>query len=115
MNNFKDFWNNAEDQSALSSDSSSNSMALAAATQMSLGVASIVSSSIDVVSLFGENNQQQKIDKFSSEVTEYATSDEVISELSNKIGEPKRTETEDEFVERASAVLRGILRKKFKA
>lgn len=63
--------------------------------------------------LFGSNATQAKQEKFSKEVANYATSDEVISSFSKNIGEPKTNETEEEFVERASHVLRAVLKKKF--
>lgn len=60
----------------------------------------------------GFNDTQAEKDKFSKEVANYVTSNEVISSLSDSIGKPK-DETEEEFVERASRVLRAILKQKF--
>jgi hypothetical protein len=56
----------------------------------------------------------QKAEEFSKGVANYATSQEVISSLSEQIDKPKENETEQEFVERASNILRDILKKKFK-
>lgn len=79
--------------------------AIAATTQMiTMPIAS---------ALFGQTDTQTKAEKFSKKVSEYATSKEVISSLSKEIGEPKETETEEEFIERASNVLRNLLKKKF--
>lgn len=75
-------------------------------TQLSAGITEITTG---VVSGF----EDTKADKFSNEVTNCATSDEVISSLSKDIGKPKTNETEEEFVERASRTLREILKKKF--
>jgi len=56
----------------------------------------------------------EKVEKFSKEVANYTTNDEVLSTISEQIGEPKEDESEQEFVERASHLLREILKKKFK-
>ena len=50
--------------------------------------------------------------EFSNQVSELATSAEVINELSDEIGAPKNHETEDEFVERAKSTLTKILKRK---
>ena len=63
--------------------------------------------------LFGQTDTQTKIEKFSKEVSEYATSKDVISSLSKEIGEPKQTETEEDFIARASNTLKNFLKKKF--
>lgn len=54
------------------------------------------------------------VPKFSEEVANYVTNDEFISSLSNNLGKPKVTETEEDFVERASRLLKTILEEKFK-
>ena len=51
-------------------------------------------------------------EKFSSEVVRVANSDEVLTELSESIGDPKENESEDEFVERAKSSLAKILKRK---
>ncbi|MBL1197636.1 MAG: hypothetical protein FWK04_00780 [Nostoc sp. GBBB01] len=79
---------------------------ITAATQLSLAPIA--------ATLFGLNGTHRKSEKFSKEVSEYATSKEVISSLSKEIGEPNETETEEDFIERASNVLRKILKEKFK-
>lgn len=50
--------------------------------------------------------------KFAHEVTKLAASDEVLTELSQSIGIPKKIETEDQFVMRAKSTLRNILKRK---
>lgn len=55
---------------------------------------------------------KKQANKFSSEVMEISTSDKVINELSEKVGTPLESETEDEFVQRASSALKKILMSK---
>lgn len=78
-------------------------------------MASSISGSLAIskVSIFGSGDGQTKIKEFSDEVSSYVTSDKMISEISKNVGEPKTNETEEEFVERASCVLREVLNKKF--
>ena len=54
-----------------------------------------------------------KEDDFVREVAEIATSDEIISELSNELGSPRKEETENDFVNRGKNILRKILRETF--
>lgn len=113
MNDFKDFWNSPEETPALLPGSSQPLPSIAAATRADLisSVTQIVTES----SLFmtGSFNQQAEVEKFSDEVSSYATSNEVISLLSHTVGKPRVSESEKEFVERASNLLREILRKHF--
>ncbi|HEY8329674.1 MAG TPA: hypothetical protein VIO59_14655 [Rhodanobacter sp.] len=53
-----------------------------------------------------------KVGAFSQQVSELATSDDVINELSDALGAPKPNETEDEFVARAKATMTRILKQK---
>lgn len=53
-------------------------------------------------------------DKFSAKVASIAVSDEVISELSIALGTPKKSESENEFVDRAKSILKSILKSKLK-
>ncbi|MCL1479677.1 MAG: hypothetical protein MH219_20235 [Marinobacter sp.] len=55
---------------------------------------------------------KKQANEFSSEVMEISTSDKVIKELSEKVGTPLESETEDEFVQRASSALKSILMSK---
>jgi hypothetical protein len=59
--------------------------------------------------LFGDT----KAAEFSKEVVEFVSSDTFASELSNTVAEPRRGESEDQFVERAKDSMRSLLRKKF--
>ena len=51
--------------------------------------------------------------KFSEEVSNLVQDKAFIPELSDRIGEPSELETEDEFIERSSNVLRRMLYAKF--
>lgn len=82
--------------------------------QSSIATATQLSIASLATTLFRLDDTQRKSEKFSKEVSEYATSKEVISSLSKKIGEPTETEAEEDFIERASNVLREILKEKFK-
>ncbi|RUR81884.1 hypothetical protein ACF3DV_18240 [Chlorogloeopsis fritschii PCC 9212] len=99
MNSFKDFYKKSEQ---LPEDNTKH-------LQLSIG-ASIQQLLLPMVGGLFELNNAQKAEKFSREVANYATSDEVISSLSKQIGEPRENETEQEFIERASSVLREILK-----
>lgn len=123
--NFEDFWSQSKEAGSLPSQETVQSSAssrfsvksveaLQAATAVS--VTGFISTNIVGTALgaaMGFNNNPKKAEQFSQQVTEYATNDEVITVLSQEIGEPKANETEDQFVERASESLRSILRKKF--
>ncbi|MDZ8189108.1 MAG: hypothetical protein RMX96_30235 [Nostoc sp. ChiSLP02] len=105
--NFENFWQaDTKNQNDFKGINVSTIQAsIAAATQIS--IASVATT------LFGLDDTQIKKEKFSQEVSEYATSKEVISSLSKEIGEPHETEAEEDFIERANNVLREILKKKF--
>lgn len=105
MSSFKHFWNSSEDSSE-SVKSSELQTSLATNIQGILAPGTL--------SAFSFNNTQVEEAKFSKEVANYVTSDEFISSVSNNLGEPKATETEEDFVERASRLLRTILEEKFK-
>lgn len=51
-------------------------------------------------------------EKFSKEVSQLAKSDGVITELSEALGIPKDSESEDDFVKRGKSILSGILKRK---
>lgn len=106
--NFEDFWeadtkipNNSEDINV-------------STIQSSIAAATIIATAPLAATLFGLDDTQRKSENFSKEVSEYVTSKEVISSLSKEIGEPNETEAEEDFIERASNVLRKILKEKFK-
>jgi len=51
-------------------------------------------------------------EEFAAKVSSLSRSDEFISELSDEIGSPMETETEDQFVARAKKAMGDLLRKK---
>lgn len=55
---------------------------------------------------------KSRADDFSSKVIALTTSENIISELSEKVGVPLESETEEEFVRRASSTLKSILMSK---
>jgi hypothetical protein len=63
--------------------------------------------------LFPAFNSTKKSQEFAEDVSKVISSNEFISELSDKIGLPLESETEDEFVERSSEILRKMLYSKF--
>ncbi len=53
-----------------------------------------------------------KKEKFSNEVNHLVNSDEFLDNLSDEIGTPKQSESEDEFVFRAKETMKSLLRKR---
>ncbi|MHC5717622.1 MAG: hypothetical protein ACYTX0_37340 [Nostoc sp.] len=109
MSNFKDFYTNPKqlpDTATTQEPSTTQELS----TIVAGNVQQVLSSAIGLS--YGLANTQ-KAAEFSKGVANYATSDEVISSLSEQIGKPKENETEQEFVERSSHILREILKKKF--
>ncbi|EIN9354758.1 hypothetical protein ACWOUW_004384 [Vibrio vulnificus] len=96
MSSFKDFVKSSHDQKVISS-SSSKELTIQISGALVGTPASISSSDRE---------------KFASEVVQIAKSEEVLTELSESIGDPKETESEDEFVERAKSKLAKILKRK---
>ena len=93
MKSLKDFLN--------SSSGTSKSLDVAR-KQVSLDVA-------ESVSVSGLVSTKSKAVRFGQEVTELAVSDDVISQLSDQLGEPLSSESEEEFVLRAKATFKKIL------
>ena len=60
-------------------------------------------------------NRKSKADEFASQVTTLASSNDVISELSEEIGQPGEFESEAEFVNRAKGVFKTILMNRLNA
>lgn len=76
-------------------------------------LADVIGKSIITASNFPSLNiSNEKVSDFSRKMSELATSDKVIGELSEKIGNPREGETEDDFVKRAKLVLTSILKNK---
>lgn len=96
MSDFKDFVKSRTSQKMINSSS-----AQSLTTQIS---GTLATTDISISS----NDRE----KFSSEVVHVANSDEVLTELSESIGDPKENESEDEFVERAKSTLAKILKNK---
>jgi hypothetical protein len=114
MINFKNFYNNLEEISKEINTDTLNESSLTPglfSNSIVANVGQILLPTVGVLSVFSDS---KKVEEFSKEVANYATSDDVISSLSEKIGTPRINETEQEFVERASNVLREILKNKFK-
>ena len=57
--------------------------------------------------------RKQSIQEFSQSVSNYATSQEVITALSSEIASPREHEDEEQFVSRAKQTLREILERRF--
>lgn len=53
-----------------------------------------------------------KKEQFTNKVTELVKSDEVLTELSEALGKPKKLESEEEFVKRGKLILARILKNK---
>lgn len=96
MSNFKKFVKSSRTKQVINSSSSQE---LAIKISGTLAAAGVSLSS-------GEQ------EKFSDEVVQVANSDEVLTELSDSVGDPKESESEDEFVERAKSTLAKILKQK---
>lgn len=95
MNNFKDFIKSSHKNEIRKLSSSQE-------------IATAISSSLTASTLITAFDSK----KFGDEVVKIARSDEVLTELSESIGDPKETESEDEFVERAKSTLSKILKQK---
>lgn len=101
MSDFKEFVKSTH-QNELS-----NSSSLELTTRISGILAATVPSIFSGSSISNADRE-----KFSEEVVKAANSDEVLTELSQEIGEPKETESEDEFVESAKTTFAKILKRK---
>lgn len=113
MSSFNKFWSESKNLPLDSKNGLVTSPSLLSGIQDNIVAATLAPVGIGLA-LAGFNSSQEEAEKFSKQVAEYATSDEVISAVSDEVGEPKQNETEDEFVERATNVLRNILIKNFK-
>lgn len=113
MSSFEDFLNSSEEPSE---SENIEELHISLTTNVSKALASIgfCVAVQPVFPVFFSKNREKEKAKFSEEVANYVTSNEFISVFSNNLGEPKATETEKDFVERASCLLKSILDKKFK-
>jgi hypothetical protein len=96
MGNFKDFLKSSNKKEISTSSSSQE-------------LAAIISSSLAGSALSITRSDRNK---FAEEAVKIAHSDEVLTELSQSIGEPKETESEDEFVARSKSALSKIIKQK---
>ena len=96
MSNFKKFFNENQNTSQVS--------AIKLSSKINASLVGLASAGLVI-----SKNEEEK---FSKEVADLAYSDEVITELNDKIGAIKDTESEEEFVRRAKSNLADILRKK---
>lgn len=64
---------------------------------------------VNAMLVSGGITSESKAEKFGREVTKLAGSEEIMTELSNKVGAPLLNESEDEFVARAKLSFRKIL------
>jgi hypothetical protein len=113
MTNFRDFWQETKEATTNLETSLSTSSPSALSYSIQTNVSAIITN-VSFFPLTGFNTSLKDAEKkFSKEVAQCATSNEVVDAVSDGIGEPKPYETEEEFVERASDVLRKILREKF--
>lgn len=113
MTNFLNFWRQTKEANTNLEYSLSTPSPDGLSNSIQTSVTAISIATAPFFKLAGINTSLSEAEKFSREVAQCATSDEVISAVSNGVGEPKPYETEEEFVERASNVLRKILREKF--
>ncbi|MBD2492410.1 hypothetical protein [Aulosira sp. FACHB-615] len=114
MTSFKDFYNNIEEFSKEIDTEIASTSPLTQGLISSTIIGSVGQVLLPTIGMLSVFSNAEKVEKFSKEVANYATSEDVISSLSEQIGTPTQDETEEEFVERASTILRNILKKKFK-
>lgn len=103
MSSFKEFMDEAEESPTKALPASNMSLS---AIQTSL--TSAISSLLTPFSIPSDKKQE-----FSEEVSNLVQDEAFISEFSDRIGLPSEIETEDEFVERGSGVLRKMLYDRF--
>lgn len=101
MGNFKDFVKSKRDKKIINPHSSTN---------LVHQIGGILATTNLVV--FGGKTNKKSIERFASEAVELANSEEVLTELSDAIGDPKENESEDEFVERAKTAFFKIMKNK---
>lgn len=101
MRKLSDFMNNNKSEKP---DNSSSSLLIKSSGISTLSNIVLNSS---IVSL-----SKSKAQKFGEEAMSIATSDEVINELSEKVGSPLEGESEDDFVNRSKSILKEILKDK---
>lgn len=103
MSSFKEFMDEAKKLP-------NNTLAI---SNMSLSAIQLSLKSAVAVHLTPFSFSQDKAEKFSEDVSNLVGDKAFISKFSDSIGEPLENETEDEFVERSSNILRKMLYEKF--
>ncbi|MGB7086017.1 MAG: hypothetical protein WBD47_10720 [Phormidesmis sp.] len=103
MSSFEEFMDRAEDSSTKALSASNTSLS---AIETALTVA--VSNLLTPVSVPIDKKQE-----FSEKVSSVVSDEGFISKFSDRIGVPSERETEDDFVERSSSVLRQMLHTQF--
>jgi hypothetical protein len=103
MSSFKEFMDDTKELPNLDITSSNASLS---AIQDSLK-----STVLGILAPLSLSNDQKQ--EFSEKTSNLLQDEAFISEFSNRLGQPLELETEDEFVERGSGLLRSILYDKF--
>lgn len=102
MSSFKKFMDNLEKSASKLLPSSNLSISDIQTSLMKSTMSSLTSTSAS----------HDEKEKFAQKVSELAKNDSFISEFSDRIGEPQKNESEEEFVKRSSNELRLLLYKK---
>ncbi|MCY7277607.1 MAG: hypothetical protein LH702_28690 [Phormidesmis sp. CAN_BIN44] len=103
MNNFKDFMDEAQEFP--------NQALMASSVTLTNIQTSLVATIGEILSPIAVGDDEKQ--KFSQEVSNLVKDGTFLSEFSEEIGVPIETESEEEFVNRGSDVLRKMLYKKF--
>ena len=120
---FSQFWKGQADEGMKVADESSVPTTLGLLqSQITVATSNILLEGALDLALFGVpstmksfiRSREQSVQEFSQNVSSYATSQEVITALSNEIGPPGNHEDEEQFVNRAKQALREILTKRFR-
>ena len=108
MSSFKEFMDEARESPTKALPSSNTSLSAIQDSLTSLMGGLLISSHLAPLTVPNDKKQ-----KFSEEVSNIVQDEAFISEFSDSIGDPSELETEDEFVERGSDILRRMLYNKF--
>jgi hypothetical protein len=103
MSDFKKFFSERTERSALPSREQSESA-------VSSAVETLLQSAPRLAAIDSDRKKE-----FAEKVSRLAYSDEFIEDLSDRIADPLPEESEDEFVARAKAAVRVLIAKKLKA
>lgn len=102
MSSFKNFMDNLEKSATKSLPISNKSISSIRASLKKSTISSLASTS----------TSSDEKEKFAQKVSELTKNDSFLSEFSDRIGEPQKNESEEEFVKRSSNELRLLLYKK---